>query len=407
MKILYLLLLLCCILCGVDAKYSKIEQLSLKQSIDLLKIIDQLELINVTSIDCHTLCKNFTELTDKTCNKKTFQCIKPLIYQIIHDNYKGESYFMKVYGLLTFRGLINIICVLATVGFIISAFKDLLLTYSAYMLTILYTIFLSDISIYIGGYSLSFATIYWKYSDLAHNGLSEYTKYFLFENYTCLFGITLFSAITQYLCRKSKMNWLAIILPIWITVAIYHDNWFVATIAVIILFTLFGFCAGSFGYGYYAGFNNEQSIEKCFIISVILDIVFLAYKFKYIDNELMKYFVIFETGILFCGTFVGSIAMLIMSSEYYWNYNTHSYFIMKIFECGYYLTLIYIGNVYHIQYFLSIGGTFLVLCGLDFESYILHKISTGSVTGLLLVIAINAYGLMKLLEQFPKYWLIQ
>ena len=317
----------------------------------------------------------------------------------IYDVMDKKSLFNVVAGLVTFQNFILVCIVLTGIGFVVSLGRDL-------------TKLLKKDFLYALGLFISFIMMVTKVDQIKNELLKNI---FIFDWLTPLFGSLLFGIITfmmyedylkylslDYYHRSGhyiphddnyfKISFLNTI--IFSTVAIYHQNWLVGVAAVMMLFYTFCFCFDSFYGGFYARYSTEEAMIRSAILSILLNMSAI-----FIKNSFLS---VFETGILFWSTLVGSIAMLILRSEYYAT-KTFEYIQMQILMAIYCFGLIYFGNILWISSFKSIGGTFLVLWGLDLERYVLSKFSRGYLIMTLAVVLINLYGVYQLIINYREY----
>lgn len=217
--------------------------------------------------------------------------------------------------------------------------------------------------------------------------------------------------------RSSESNpflgvaWLVTL--VWIGVAVYQNNWLVGIFAIIKLFALCGFVVGSMFGGYFTGFWNHEQISRCLAISILLNAIMLGVQTEVITGPIVKHLLVFETGVQLWGTMVGLIAMFILTDEMYIPYSIYNdkdksgyvtcYLFMQMLMVGYCLIHMYFGGIFYISCFKSLGGTFLVLWGLDFQRTVLSKMSHGWITGVIFVLFVNAIALYKVTQWFPEY----
>lgn len=417
-----ILLIFLTLFCGQIFCYTKIEKLSTSQAISILELIDDIKYSNNNDLKMR-----FKELTDYEYEDKDISMIKIKLYNVIHQNVNYTSFFMKMAGLVTLKNIISILMVIVGIAFLFSFLGDLILILGNYLGLFLWNLLVNKKVFYSLGYLLSSITLYYKYDQIE----SQLLKYlFIFDQMTPLFGCILFGILSfkinddfiNYLNKiiKKKINYQEysnqsnpiigiFVTLIWGLMAIYHDNWIIGVITIIMLFFTCGFMFGSMSMGYYITFNNDNSIERCFFISVILNLIFIALQIKFVEGNISLYASVFQTGVYFWGTLVGSFALLIMSDETYLYlkqaYNI-KFFIMQVVMSLYCFSLMYFGNILYISAFKNIGGTFLVLWGLNLEKTILRKFNTGVKTIMLFVILSNLYVIKYLITTYPEYSLI-
>jgi hypothetical protein len=190
-------------------------------------------------------------------------------------------------------------------------------------------------------------------------------------------------------------------------VAIYHQNWLIGVLTVMMIFFTFGFLFGVMCGGYYIGFVDSDYIERCLIVSLLLNGFMIGTASGLITGNILEYSKIFETGVYFVGSFVGSIAMLILSDEYYImrkkNYNIGVFLLMQMLMGLYCFGMMYFGNILNITSYKSIGGTFFVLWGLSIERTVLQKLGTNYMTIILGIVLVNLWFVKQLINWYPEY----
>src|SRR5690606_36548689 len=127
-----------------------------------------------------------------------------------------------------------------------------------------------------------------------------------------------------------------------------------------------------------------------FTIALLMLVITISLKAGLWESKYFDKIMLFETGALFMGSFIGSLALLIMSDEYYVRQrnrkenrnNDHipDFIIKQILAGLFFLFGLYIGNILHINIMLNIIGTFGVLWMLDFEKSVLTRFSNGNIT---------------------------
>lgn len=418
MKVLLFALMLFCV--SVFG-YTKIEKLSTQQALEMLELIDNIEKTNNQSLK-----EQFTKLTDLDYNV----IYRQLLYDVLTKNANNTSFFSKMMGLVSFQNVILVCMVCVSIVFVFSLAKDMVLLLGAYAALIFIHLFLNKKFIYTMGYLLSGLTMYFKPIEI-ENVFLRYL--FIFDWLTPLFGCMVFGIVTFmvyddvvnhdfgiiYGCgetgnyRRSKRkvsSYIEIgsfVTCVFAIVSIYHHNWLIGVLTVMTLFCTFGFVFGSMFGGYYTGFADNDAIVRCLIVSLLLNGFMIGIASEAITGDIVRYAQVFETGVYFWGSFVGSIAMLILSDEHYIiykkNYSIDIFVGMQIFMALYCLGMMYFGNMLNITSYKSIGGTFLVLWGLDLERTILRKFGSGHLTITSGIIIANLWFIKQLINWYPEY----
>ena len=400
--------------------YTKIEKMSIDQAIRTLELMDKITLSNDT-VDRD----KFKNLTDYDYNES----LRYDLYEIIHKNANHTSFFMKMMGFVTIQNTILLGMVIIGVGFVFSLARDVVLMLGSYIALLIVQILLNKKLMYIKGLLFSSIVMYFKPNEIEN----VYLKYlFIFDWLTPLFGCIIFGIISfkiyDDLIRDDNGNYEfdkkyknkhggynnknSYVLPglfvtaVWSVMTVYHQNWLIGVMSVMMLFFTCGFLLGSMFGGYYVGFDDDESIGRCFLISLVLNSLVIAFKTGFIVNAVTEYISVFETGICFWGSIIGCLGMLILSDQTYMkhkeNYTVENLLFRQVVMGAYCLSLMYFGSILNIQSYKSISGTFLVLWGLDLERVFVQncKLHLTLVLGIILA---NLYMLYKLVSWYPEY----
>lgn len=416
LSLLVILLFFCVFAYG----YTKIEKLSTPQALKLLELMDTIEKTNDQNLK-----NTFSKLTDF----KYDPVLRNQIYDILTKNANHTSFFMKMVGLVSFQNVIIVCMILVAIGLIFSLARDLVLILGTYVALIFVQLLLNKKFIYTMGILLSCITMYFK-PDEIENVFLRYL--FIFDWLTPLFGCMVFGIVSfmiyDNLIRDTENNYgngypgrhhggydkknsyvgvAFFVTCVYAVVAIYHQNWLVGVLTVMMLFFTFGFLFGAMFGGYYTGFADNNSTLRCFIVSLLLHGFMIGMNTGFITGNVTYYAKIFETGVYFWGSLVGSIAMLIMSDEIYLvyrnQYDAGLFMVMQVLMAVHCLAMMYFGNMLNITSYKSIGGTFLVLWGLDFERTILKKMGSGHLTIALVIVLVNLWFVKQLISWYPEY----
>jgi hypothetical protein len=421
-KLLAVLLISCFILLTygyTNAGYKdKIERMSAAQALHTLEIMDK---IGAGTHD-PDLDKELKDLTGLGYSPD----IRDELYDVINKNMNKTSFFMKMVGLVSFQNTIIVAMVLVGVAFMFflahDLFIGLLFMFGAYAMYFVVRFLLNKRFFYANGLAISCITMYFKPDEITNPLIRSL---FIFDWLTPMFGCIIFGIVTFMIYNdlvKSnnggassynkkpeasyQINGLFVTIC-WALVAIRHNNWMIGVLTIMMLFFTLGFLFGSMMMGYYTGFTNNESLMRCFGLSVVLNAIMLGVKVGFITGNVTDYANVFENGVYFWGSFVGSISLLVMSDEWYLRYNntyTDGLFtVMQVIMATYCFVLLYFGNVFYISEYRSIGGTFLVLWGLDMEKTILQKLGKGNMTLMLFIVLVNLYYIKQLITWYPEY----
>lgn len=395
----------------------KLEKFSTNDAISVLELMDKIEKSTNDTIRLPLVLK-FEDLTGMSFSEN----VRQQLYIIINKNMEHNSIFSKMLGLISFREIILVCMVIVGIAFLISFMLDILFFFGPYVGYVLHDFFFTKKSLYIQGLGISFVTLYFKVDEIEN----KFLRYlFIFDWLTPLFGCLVFYIVMTFMYADyTKTNFQfgqrtgadilnkdIMVNIVWSFVAIYHRNWIVATLVIIMFFIIFGFTFGSTMFGYYSGFNNNDAPQRCIWVSIILNAAMIMIKIGYITGAVAYHLSIFETGVFFWALFVGSVAFLIISDEYYLmdrynrSYNLSIYLVMQALMGFYCMTIIYLGNILYIIPYQGIGGTFFVLWLLNLERTFLMKFKRGSVTILLFIILTNLFSVKQLITWYPEYFI--
>ena len=189
----------------------------------------------------------------------------------------------------------------------------------------------------------------------------------------------------------------AILFLVWGAIAVLHENSVVAFGSIMAFQTMLGFAAWMTPLTYYIGFREESVIPRTMIISAVLIAFYSAVR---ITGWNLPYFHVFETGVLFLGTFAYFVGGIIISSKWYVREMESNYALnqLPILIPG--IGAMVIGLLYQIPQLNEIGGTFFVLYLLEKYCEIpFSKAKAWWITGLGGVLA----ALYWVMTRFPEY----
>lgn len=416
MGFIFTLLLFCISVYG----YTKLEKMSINQATETLELMDKI----VTSNDTADITK-FKELTDCDYNES----LRHDLYEIIHKNVNHTSFFAKMMGLVTIKNVIILCMIAVAVAFVFSLAHDILLALGAYITMLIVQILLNKKMMYAKGLLFSSIVMYFKPDQIEN----VYLKYlFIFDWLTPLFGCIIFGIISfkiyddlirddegnnhkdgEYKHKHGGYNEKnSYVLPgLFVTIVysimtVYHQNWLIGVMSVMMLFFTCGFLFGSMFGGYYIGFDNDEAIGRCFLISLILNALMIGIKAGFIIGGVTEYINVFETGVYFWGSLIGCLAMLILSDKTHMvhkkNYTVESLLVRQIVMGVYCLALMYFGSQLDISSYKNIGGTFLVLWVLNLERVFVQALKM-HITLVLGITLANLWFIKQLISWYPEY----
>jgi len=381
-----------------------IDYLSTDDAVKSLEIIDQI-MQTTDSDQAHQLKSQFCQLTGFDTYDPN---LRPKIYDQILQNSNYTSLAVKLAGLVTFQNVIIVCMICVATVLLIFIVRYLYQYLEPYVSFLIVNILLNKYFLYVSGLSIAIINMICDPTKIENHHIRQI---FIFDWLTPLFGCGLFGIVGSKLisdlmpdAKNDKYFGIGMFITIvWTSVAIYHLNWLVGVASIIMLFFTCGFMFGTTSFGYYSGFDNNKILIRCLIVSICLNIFMLWIKIGFISGRITIYATVFETGIYFWGSIVGSVAILILSNLYRTDRIVMVAQIMcvQILTAVYYLGMIYIGNILSISNYKAIGGTFLVLWSLDLERTILQKYNRENRIIMLSIVLANLYIVKQLITLYP------
>ncbi len=191
-----------------------------------------------------------------------------------------------------------------------------------------------------------------------------------------------------------------ILFVIWGGVALFYQSSFIAFMSILALESFLGFSVMVMPLCYCIGFKEKSSIPRAMMASFFL--LFFCTISKIVGLNL-SYFNVFSKGMLFIGTFVYFIGLLIISTKWYSHKNKEHYIYLQLLTIISGVLAFFIGSVWQISQIQGIGGTFFIL-------YLIEKyfeLPWGKKTWAwrMLGLSIILYLLSFLIRQYPEYFL--
>ncbi len=392
--------------------HTKFEKMSLNTATQVLKLMDEIEKTNDI-----TLKITFKELT----NEEYHINLRQKLYDVIHKNANYTSISMKLAGLITFQTVIYSCMIVVAIIFMCLLFKDLILFLGSF--SIGFALFLMELLLekkFMNTFGILYSIVFmYVKPDEIENVYLRYL--FIFDWLSPLFGCIIFGIFSfktnnDFIHENSRsLNKRfyggydensnvcvgLFVTFVWGIITIYHQNWLIGVATILMLFFSCGFLFGPIFGGYAAGYETEGALMRCFIVSCVLNAIMVGIKCEFITGPILKYTQIFDSGIYFVGTFVGCLSLLIRSGML--QMGDSNILLTQLSMFSYCLTLMYIGSVLYVDSYKSIGGTFLVLWGMDMEQYLLRKISSGNKTIMCGIALATLYVIKQLSVLYPEY----
>jgi hypothetical protein len=393
---------------GCSAERVDLRKLSPQECVQALKLLDQLEGCSEreTAEQCHEKDIQLHDLTDVsfgTSPSDTIEQTRAQLYTLMNQHLDHTSLYAKLIRVINFRNFLIILACFVGVAFLIAFTHDLVfaLAQRFYQLIITHEIQ------YLVGSLLALGPTLIPYEAVKH---TEYSYLWIFENYMCVFGVLIFSAIIMDVYRHipskhSKSTVFTFLTVFYGVTTVYHHQWFLGVMTIITLFARIGFVFGPIDHGYQTGFNTESALERCLILALVLVSGYLVIHEK---AGIGGYIQLFETGILFHATLVELIAMLIISDDLYTlgflsecNVLTRQGMMLIILMFN-----IYLGYILQYTQLKTLGGTFLVLWLMDVQRMIIFHMSHCYISLILFVIFANLMGLIYYIKYYPEYFIL-
>ena len=294
-----------------------------------------------------------------------------------------------------------------TISHIIWIFSSILLVFSLGLLARLYLFPLLGLipgSVYeLAAYFISIGTMvgsYWLEAPL--------DEYLALPGCLSLIGALAFSYYLhpqscQKLCRTFKTNpySLGSLLTFltWSSIAIVHQSSVIGFISAIALEAYLGFAIAVFPGTYMFGFTKRSLLPRAVISSLALLIFYVTIRLSAIQ---LPSVLIFAPGILFVGTFVYFLGLLIWSSKWYRAKKTE-YITLQFVTIVSGIIALYLGSLGQISQLQGIGGTFFFLYIIEkyFELPWRKKTIAWAIFGFALLLFASA----GIIEKYPQYFL--
>ena len=197
-------------------------------------------------------------------------------------------------------------------------------------------------------------------------------------------------------------SWICCI--VWTIVAIYQQRQEAGYLAVMALESALGFVIFVGELVMIIGFQNEIVIPSATIASFILLLIGCILHLQQRSNFLT---VPFTRPLLFLGTFVYFIGMLILTSRLYteWREKIHLFWSLQFIAFISGLATMFFGPMFEIPFIQAIGGTMFVIWLLEKYVEIAPWKSPFSVIGSLLGFGLLLYGFAYFLQKNPEYFI--
>ncbi|MGK7929748.1 MAG: hypothetical protein AB4290_31650 [Spirulina sp.] len=204
-------------------------------------------------------------------------------------------------------------------------------------------------------------------------------------------------------CKKLRMTPYSLgcllIFLTWSAIAILHQSSVIGFISAIALEAYLGFAIVVFPGVYSFGFTKRSLLPRAVISSLVLLVFYVTLHLSAIQ---LPYLAIFAPGVLFVGTFVYFLGLLIWSSKWYSDRQIE-YALLQPLTLASGAIALYLGAVSQIPQLQGIGGTFFFLYIIEkyFELPWGQKNVAWATLGLAILLFVSAW----VMGQYPQYFL--
>ena len=197
-------------------------------------------------------------------------------------------------------------------------------------------------------------------------------------------------------------SWICFI--VWAIVAIYRQNREAGYLAIMALESALGFVMFVGQLIIMIGFQNEKVIPSATMASFVLLIFGCILHVQPHSNILT---IPFTRPLLFLGTFVYFIGMLILSSRLYteWRTKPYLFWVLQFVAFASGLATMFFGPMFEIPFIQAIGGTMFVIWLLEKYAELAPWNGVFTVIASLLGFGVLLYGFAYFLQKNPEYFI--
>ena len=353
--------------------------------------------------------RQLTRIATSTLSPEDVTALRCSVKQVLMDHYNQRSLFMKILGLVSFYNIITVATILALIIFLMFLLKDIIIIASLYVSIVIIQLLFNGHLLKLCGIVISVLLVCFKGPPVPW----LWWMYF-FDEYSPWLGLLVFKYtsyfIVRSICPKSKqedkLTLLSIIVGAMAT--LYHEDWLLGVDTVLLLYSYRGFFYKSCSGGYETGLSTNENLFHCSLISWVLVPSFI---YNRIYNPVFYEFIVpFETGVMFWGTFVGLLCLLILSDLDYvrltFKGNNIMFLWMQVLMFASCLLSMYFGTILNIDCLKNIGGTFIILWGLDLQRIICCEFKNRSLTFIFFMVFVNLAVLRYWLQHYPEYFIL-
>jgi hypothetical protein len=186
---------------------------------------------------------------------------------------------------------------------------------------------------------------------------------------------------------------------VWAAIALLYESTAIGFIAIIALKAYLGFFIAAQPGLYILGFTSRSLLPRAVLSSLILLVFYVAIRLSGIE---FPYFSIFAPGVLFVGTFVYFLGLLIWSSKRF-SRQKSQYVALQPITIASGAIALYLGAVGQIPQLQGIGGTFFFLYVI--EKYLELPWSPKTIVWATFGLSTLLFGAAWIMKQYPEYFL--
>ena len=401
--------------------YEKISRLSPDNTVEALNLLEK---------GNHTDFLTLTRIDSSNLTMEEIAAVKCSIQTALLAHFNHQSFFMKMLGLITFYNIVTVLAVCTFAIFIILLCKDIAFFVAFYVGSFIIKLLFSGRILKFSGMVLSVLLLCFKEAPCTWTRIA-----FFFDEYTPLLGLFIFAGTSWYIetgilntingnkkkytyrngsypvvkiSEEDAMSYLMLLwLAVGITATIYHNHWMLGVVTSLVLFGRCGFFGKSVYGGYQVGFESSAGLVNCLITAVILVPGYIAIRIN--SPVLYETLKAFETGIMFWGSFIGLLSLLILSDWDYIRFHMKSNVGVLMWLQTVMLTsciaTMFFGTVLEIDCLKNIGGTYLVFWALDVQRLMFRVFKDISLTPIFFILFADLAVLRYWIVNYPEYFI--
>ena len=183
-------------------------------------------------------------------------------------------------------------------------------------------------------------------------------------------------------------------------IALLYESTAIGFITILALAAYLGFFIATQPGIYVLGFTSRSLLPRAVLSSLILLVFYVTIRLSGIE---FPYFSIFAPGVLFVGTFVYFLGLLIWSSKWYSRRQQSEYIALQPITITSGAIALYLGAVGQIPQLQGIGGTFFFLYVI--EKYFELPWSQKNIVWATFGLSTLLFSAAWIMKQYPEYFL--